>query len=264
MTDLEKLIHLNAILISEMPQYQDQSDRFLKTYDEQRVLLRSLMNVRPPLPLNSEFLKLQDEFLKSEIQSKKIVRLSDLNPTKNNKSIFLWRGDITTLAVDAIVNAANSALLGCFIPCHACIDNAIHSAAGLQLRLDCHEIMQAQGHEEKTGDAKITCAYNLPSKHVIHTVGPIIHGKLTQSDCDLLESSYRSCLNLAIANNLKSIAFCCISTGEFHFPNEKAAQIAVQTVSEILSQEENKIKVIFNVFKEKDEAIYRRLLGEHF
>ena len=174
--------------------------------------------------------------------------------------IYLWQGDITTLRCDAIVNAANSGMTGCYVPNHRCIDNCIHSFAGVQLRLECDEIMTKQGYSEPTGQAKITNSYNLPCKYIIHTVGPIINGKLTSEDCDLLESCYKSCLELVVKNNLDSIAFCCISTGEFHFPNDKAAQIAVKTVEEFMKKETSLKKVIFNVFKDMDKEIYRKLL----
>ena len=170
------------------------------------------------------------------------------------------QGDITTLRCDAIVNAANSAMTGCYVPNHRCIDNAIHSFAGVELRLECDEIMNRQGYGEPTGQAKITNAYNLPCKYIIHTVGPIISYKLTSEDCELLASCYRSCLNLAAKNNLESIAFCCISTGEFHFPNDKAAQIAIKTVEEFMKKDTSVKKVIFNVFKDMDKEIYRKLL----
>ena len=175
--------------------------------------------------------------------------------------MYLWQGDITRLAVDAIVNAANSQLLGCFIPCHGCIDNAIHTAAGVQLRQNCFDIMQKQKHAEPTGSAKITSAYNLPSKYVIHTVGPIIHGDLTQEDWGLLAACYKSCLDIAAEHKLNSIAFCCISTGEFHFPNKEAAEIAVQTVKkDYLRQNTASIdRIVFNVFKDMDFNIYKNL-----
>ena len=260
---LEKLLVLNELLLNEMPEYKEQANKFSQNYDDQRRLLRSLMNVRPPMALDNTFLKVQDEFLTEEVKAKGIVSISGLKPIKENKQIYLWRGDITTLEVDAIVNAANSALLGCFIPCHACIDNAIHSVAGLQLRCDCDGIMKKQAHKEKTGVAKITKGYNLPSKYVIHTVGPIVAGKLSKNDCELLASCYRNCLNLAIFQNLKSIAFCCISTGEFHFPNDKASEIAVNTVKAVLKETQSEIEVIFNVFTETDYTLYRELLGEN-
>lgn len=181
---------------------------------------------------------------------------------KHGNTIILWKGDITRLKVDAIVNAANNQMLGCFVPCHECIDNAIHSAAGIQLRLECNEIMNKQGSLESTGGAKVTEAYNLPCKYVIHTVGPIINAPLTEEDCNKLESCYRSCLQVAIENNIKSIAFCCISTGEFCFPKEKAAEIAIKTISNFLDYNNKKIeRIIINVFKEEDFKIYKNLLG---
>lgn len=259
MTQDEKRIFLIKELLKEQPPYSGveipQDER------EQKILLRSLFNIRMPIPANEEVLKIQDEYLQAETAAKGITHIEDLAPVQ--KGIYLWQGDITTLAADAIVNAANSALLGCFVPCHGCIDNAIHTAAGMQLRLECAEIMRIQGHEEPTGSAKITKAYNLPCRYVLHTVGPIVGGKLTAEDCRLLENCYRSCLELADKNGIKSIAFCCISTGEFHFPNEKAAQIAVKTVKEYLKKKPNGTKVIFNVFKDTDYQIYRRLLTEN-
>lgn len=181
-----------------------------------------------------------------------------LQPVK--PGIYLWQGDITTLHCDAIVNAANSGMTGCYVPNHRCIDNCIHTFAGIQLRLACEEMMEKQGHEEPTGQAKITPAFNLPCKYILHTVGPIIYGKLRQKDCELLASCYRSCLNLAAENGLESVAFCCISTGEFHFPNEKAAEIAVETVQEFLQKKTSVKKVIFNVFKDTGREIYKHLL----
>ena len=226
---------------------------------EQKRLLRSLCNVRPPRPVSSEFLEVQDAYLQGETRRKGIVRPEDTQEMR--KGIRLWQGDITRLAADAIVNAANSQMLGCFVPCHGCIDNAIHTAAGLQLRLECARIMGQQGKEEPTGRAKITKAYNLPCRYVLHTVGPIIYGSVTAEDRQLLASCYRSCLELAKRYDLESVAFCCISTGEFRFPNELAAEIAVSTAEEFLREEEGRMEVIFNVFKDKDYEIYRRLLG---
>ena len=196
--------------------------------------------------------------MQEETRRKGITQLVDLQPVQ--EGIYLWQGDITTLRCDAIVNAANSQMLGCFAPCHGCIDNAIHTYAGVQLRLACGELMQQQGHEEETGKAKITPGFNLPCRYVLHTVGPIVGGRLTKRDQQLLASCYRSCLELAEQNNVKSIAFCCISTGEFHFPNEKAAEIAIQTVKEYRERTYSKMEVIFNVFKETDLNIYRKLL----
>lgn len=254
---LEQLQRLNHILLDEMPEYKEQGQRFAQTEEEQQRLFRSLLNVRPPMDASPEFLALQDDYLQG--QEKGVVYLEDLTPVKPN--LYLWQGDITRLAVDGIVNAANDALLGCFIPCHGCIDNVIHSCAGVQLRLACNEIMEKQGCRENTGQAKITKAYNLPSNHVIHTVGSIVGGALTAQDCQLLESCYRSCMELAMAEGLQSIAFCCISTGEFRFPNGPASEIAVGTVQQILKETKSEIKVIFNVFKDVDYGLYSRLLG---
>lgn len=208
---------------------------------------------------SKDFLEMQDAYLQEECVQKGVISLSDISMAK--PGIYLWQGDITRLSVDAIVNAANSAVLGCFVPCHGCIDNAIHSAAGIELRLECSRIMEKQGAEEPTGKAKITKAYNLPCCYVLHTVGPIIYDKVTEKDCNLLSDCYRSCLELAATNQLKSIAFCCISTGEFHFPNEKAAKIAIQTVQDYQRKNQNGMEVVFNVFKDSDYQIYKQLLG---
>ena len=224
----------------------------------QEDLLRALMNIRPPKPVGEEFLAVQDTYLRQERDARGITDASTLTPVRDN--LCLWQGDITTLAAGGIVNAANSALLGCFIPLHGCIDNIIHSRAGVQLRLACQELMEAQGHEEPTGQAKITPAYNLPSRFVLHTVGPVITGRVTGEDERLLASCYRSCLALAAENGLESLAFCCISTGEFHFPNRLAAETAVQTVEDWTRETESGMKVIFNVFKDTDLQIYREIL----
>lgn len=256
----QKLIQkLNEMLLQEMPQHKCDAEYFLEDNSSKRRLLRSLMNVRPPMPLDVDFLTLQDELLSAESEEKGILDVMTLQATRDSRMV-LWQGDITRLKVDAIVNAANSALLGCFCPCHGCIDNAIHSAAGLQLRDECSRIMKAQNHDESTGSAKMTRAYNLPSKYVLHTVGPIIHGALSQNDCDLLQSCYYSCLALTKKYKLESIAFCCISTGEYHFPNQKAAEIAVQTVKEFLKTNSSLKKVIFNVFNDRDLEFYQKLL----
>lgn len=256
MNQNERRIFLIQELLKEDKRYND--IEIPQDFEEQRVLLRALMNVRMAKGINGEFIKVQNEYLQDETKRKGIVDIDDLEPIKNR--IYLWQGDITTLRCDAIVNAANSGMTGCYVPNHRCIDNCIHSFAGIQLRLECDEIMKKQGHGEPTGEAKITNSYNLPCKYIIHTVGPIINGKLTSEDCDLLESCYKSCLELASKNNLESIAFCCISTGEFHFPNDKAAQIAVKTVEEFMKKETGLKKVIFNVFKDMDKEIYRKLL----
>lgn len=259
MTQEERRIYLIRELQREMPQYG--SIAIPDTGDEQWRLLRSLFNVRPPYPASKDFLKVQDEYLSEMVRQRGVTAASDLPRIKGAPKITLWQGDITTLRCDAIVNAANSALLGCWQPCHSCIDNMIHSLSGVQLRIRCSEMMQAQGHAEETGAAKITPAYNLPCKYVLHTVGPIISGPLRKSDCDLLASCYQSCLRLAAANGLQSIAFCCISTGVFHFPQDRAAEIAIRTVKRFLEADSPVQQVIFNVFTDKDLAIYQKLLN---
>lgn len=261
MEKLEKLLQVNELLLEDQPQYQEDARTFPRDVFSQRRLMRSLMNVRYPRIIPQKLLRCQDEYLSEEREEKGVVHVSELPACGEDERLILWQGDITRLDADAIVNAANSQMLGCFVPCHGCIDNAIHSAAGLELREECAQIMREQGHEEPTGQAKITGGYNLPAKHVIHTVGPIIHGRLTHKDEELLASCYRSCLRCADENGLESIAFCCISTGEFHFPHERAAQIATETVRDYLNAGSTSVKrVVFNVFKDQDLEIYRRLL----
>ena len=261
MEHLEQIRQLNAMLLTEMPEYQPQAQKFPQDAASQRRLLRSLMNVRPPMPLKREFLAMQDDLLSAERDSKGVVDGTALPAVNSHPRIAVWKGDITRLKVDAIVDADNSALLGCFCPCHGCIDNAIHSAAGLQLRDECYQIMQAQGHPEPNGRAKLTKGYNLPARYVLHTVGPIVQGRVTHQARRELASCYRSCLELAAEHGLESVAFCCISTGEFHFPDQEAAEIAVKTVTDFLREDTSIKKVIFNVFKDIDETIYRCLLG---
>ena len=259
MNQSERRLFLIQSLLRERPSCQKQS---IPTDSErQRVLLRGLMNVRNPHPVSPEFLETQDTYLWEETAKKGITDIRDLPPMQ--PGLYLWQGDITTLKCDAIVNAANSGLTGCYIPNHRCIDNAIHTYAGVELRLACEAIIRAQGHPEPTGRAKITPAFNLPCKYVLHTVGPIIGSQVTDRDKALLASCYRSCLELAAMYDLESVAFCCISTGEFHFPNDLAAEIAVGTVKEFLKKQTSVKKVIFNVFKDLDRQIYRRLLGEN-
>ena len=259
MNQSERRLFLIQSLLRERPSCQKQ---IIPTDSErQRILLRELMNVRNPHPISPEFLETQDTYLWEETAKKGITDIRDLPPMQ--PGLYLWQGDITTLKCDAIVNAANSGLTGCYIPNHRCIDNAIHTYAGVELRLACEAIIKAQGHPEPTGRAKITPAFNLPCKYVLHTVGPIIGSQVTDRDKALLASCYRSCLELAAMYDLESVAFCCISTGEFHFPNDLAAEIAVGTVKEFLKQQTSVKKVIFNVFKDLDRQIYRRLLGEN-
>lgn len=253
----EKREYLIKKLLSEKRDYQEMM--IPKSIEEQKNLLRSLMNVRMAAPIGKDFLVIQDEYLKEEAIDKGITDIRDLKPVEDG--IYLWKGDITTLKCDAIVNAANSGMTGCYQPCHNCIDNCIHTYAGIQLRNACAEIMEKQGYEEPTGQAKITPAFNLPCKYVLHTVGPIVQGQLTEKLEEMLASCYRSCLELADENAVKNIAFCCISTGVFMFPNERAAEIAVQTVRDYRREKSSGIEVIFNVWKDKDYEIYRKLLG---
>lgn len=259
MNQTERRIYLIKKLLSERPKYADMQGP--ANTQEQKKLLRSLFNIRMPEPVSQEFLKVQDEYLQEVNLKKGITDIAALQPVSND--IYLWQGDITTLKCDAVVNAANSQMLGCFCPCHGCIDNAIHTFAGIQLRLKCSEIMQKQGYEEPVGKAKITPAYNLPCQYVIHTVGPYIDGTPKQNDKKLLACCYEECLKIADKNKLRSIAFCCISTGEFHFPNDKAAKIAVNSVKKYKQKTGSKIKVIFNVFKKLDLYIYQELLKQY-
>ncbi len=256
MTQTKRRIFLIKELLHEQPQYSD--IEIPADEQEQKKLLRSLFNIRMPEPVSEAFLEVQNAYLKEETRRKGITEFSGLKPIRDG--IYLWQGDITTLRCDAIVNAANSQMLGCFCPCHGCIDNAVHTFSGVQLRAACAGLMKEQGHEEETGGAKITRAYNLPCEYVLHTVGPVIRGRVTKEDKNLLASCYLSCLGLAEKYKIKSLAFCCISTGEFHFPNEKAAEIAVGTVEGYRQRTHSGMEVIFNVFKDTDYQIYQKLL----
>ena len=256
MNQSERRMSLIRVLLKEHPEYQEL--RIPADADTQRQLLRGLLNIREPRRIGTDFLQIQDAYLQEETAAKGITDAADLMPLQ--PGLYLWQGDITTLKCDAIVNAANSDMTGCYCPNHSCIDNAIHTYAGVQLRLACAEIIDRQGHPEPTGQAKITAAFDLPCRYVLHTVGPIINGRVTKADKELLSSCYRSCLELAAEKGLESVAFCCISTGEFHFPNQLAAEIAVQTVKEFLQTPTSIKKVIFNVFKDMDKKIYERLL----
>ena len=256
MNQNERRLFLIRSLLNERPEYRYW--RIPQDVSDHKLVLRGLMNVRPAQACSPEFLRVQDAYLRQATAEKGITDCSDLSPMQ--PGLYLWQGDITTLKCDAIVNAANSGMTGCYAPNHRCIDNAIHTFAGVQLRLACAEIMERQGCPEPTGQAKITPAFNLPCRYILHTVGPIVDESPTERDCAQLESCYRACLTLAAENHLESIAFCCISTGEFHFPNEQAAQIAVQTVKTFLNQKSSVKKVIFNVFKDLDREIYALLL----
>ncbi len=242
---------------------------------EAKNVIRSLMNIRMPGDLPDGLVESQDSYLQEELKAKGIVKIEDIPTIKeayNCKSfcaekISLWQGDITRLKAGAVVNAANSQLLGCFVPCHRCIDNAIHSAAGLQLREECNHIMShrrlkyGQKYVEPTGTATLTSGYNLPSKYVIHTVGPIVNGRLNDRLCQDLRNCYENVLECCLEHNIRSVAFCCISTGEFHFPKDKAAEIAWETVTAFLKKHSDPMeRIIFNVFKDSDRSIYEKFL----
>ena len=257
MNQTERCYFLIKELLKEQPRYRH--IEIPRDKMEQKRLLRSLMNIRMPGMVSKEFLEVQDAYLQEETARKGIVDLKELEPVTDD--IYLWQGDITTLRCDAIVNAANSGMTGCYVPCHGCIDNCIHTFSGIQLRLACAKLMKEQGHEEETGKAKITSAFNLPCNYILHTVGPIVSGQLRETDKKLLSDCYRSCLELADLHDIESIAFCCISTGEFHFPNDKAAQIAWETVKGFVEKHGDRIeRVVFNVFKDSDLRIYENIL----
>jgi O-acetyl-ADP-ribose deacetylase (regulator of RNase III) len=256
MNQSERRLLLLQSLLKEQPRYRNMA--VPTSQAEQKMLLRGLMNVRPAAPISPEFQQVQDDYLQEENQRRGVVSLSDLTPVQPN--MYLWQGDITTLRCGAIVNAANSGMTGCYQPCHNCIDNCIHTYAGIQLRNYCNALMEAQGYPEPTGTAKLTPAFNLPCDYVIHTVGPIVQGRLTETHRKQLASCYRSCLELAAAHQIESIAFCCISTGVFMFPNEDAAKIAVETVRNYLNETGSNLNVVFNVFKDEDLDIYTQLL----
>jgi O-acetyl-ADP-ribose deacetylase (regulator of RNase III) len=257
MTHTERISDLDYVcryLLDEHPQYRDAA--VPDTLEEKQRLMRSLLNIRPPEPVSDAFLRAQDAELQAQLADKGIVELS-------GTGLLEWQGDITRLKVDAIVNAANSQMLGCFVPMHRCIDNAIHSAAGVQLRLACAELMQ--GGQEPTGSARITPSFNLPAKYVLHTVGPIVPtGRPLRTQEVQLTSCYRSCLDLAAERGLESVAFCCISTGEFRFPNDLASEIAVATVrSWMATHTDSTVKtVVFNTFKNIDHELYTNALAE--
>ncbi|WP_294150348.1 protein-ADP-ribose hydrolase [uncultured Selenomonas sp.] len=245
-TCVEQLI---SYLLDVLPEYRAEAETVPMDAPARRYLLRCLMNVwNPRRKLPEAYFALEQQLLSVETREKE-------------PGIALFQGDITRLSADAIVNAANSQMLGCFVPGHGCIDNAIHSAAGLRLRAACYELMKAQGHEELTGQAKLTPGFALPARYVMHTVGPIVRNRVTEKHRQQLRSCYRSCLELARKHQLRSIAFCCISTGVFHFPRREAAEIAVHEVREYRKTHGDAPRVIFNVFQDEDCDIYEDILG---
>jgi len=269
----ERLNYLIEVLKNENSQYKNLE--IPKNIEDKKVMLRSLMNIRPPKEISENFLKVQDEYLKYRANQKGIVYLKDIKTIKesiNSKNpysqkISVWQGDITNISCDAIVNAANSRMLGCFVPMHICIDNCIHTFAGVQLRNECNKIMNefrkkyGPDYEQPTAVPILTDGYNLPAKKVIHIAGPIVTRRLTTKLEQDLANCYKNILDMCLENNLKSVAFCCISTGVFSFPNKIAAEIAVGTVTSWLKKNENKTdRIIFNVFKNEDKLYYEKLL----
>ena len=257
---MNKLLFLIDFLMKEKNyKYDEEVNKAIKENDEEKLYnyFRCLMNIRSPDNISEEYLQIEDEYLQDRLKNKKLTGIDDIKPIKDN--LYIWQGDITTLKIEAIVNAANSAMLGCFVPLHKCIDNAIHSASGTRLRLHCNEIMK--GNLEKTGSCIITPAFNLPSKYILHTVGPIIKNEVSKNDEELLYKCYKTCLETTKNNNIKSIAFCSISTGEFRFPNELASHIAVKAVKDFLENTKYNIKIVFNVFKDLDYKLYNNILN---
>ncbi|MCH3950935.1 MAG: protein-ADP-ribose hydrolase [Acidaminococcus sp.] len=267
-TKIEQVTYLIRELQKEIPEYSELS--VPKDPDEAFKLFRALCNVRMPRKVSDKFLAVQDAYLRTLTSEKGITDSADLQPSTVDSRLYVWQGDITTLRCDAIVNAANSQMLGCFRPLHNCIDNMIHTMAGVELRIECDRQMDAlrkkygKDYEQPVSVPMVTPGYNLPAKYVIHVVGPIVMGSLQESHKQKLADCYTHCLEAADAHGCESIAFCCISTGVFMFSADAAAGIAVKTVKEYLNAHpDSKIKrVVFNVFKDRDFALYKNLLGE--
>ncbi len=257
MNQAERRVFLIDALLKERP--DGDAIEIPRSADAQRDLLRALMNVRMPEPVDPEVLRVQDAYLQERLVERGGATQAAALPFRDR--IAIWRGDITLLETDAIVNAANSQMLGCFVPGHRCIDNAIHTYAGMQLRLACEKLMREQGHEEETGSVKVTQAFNLPSRYIFHTVGPIVpsHRPGPREEL-LLRRCYTSCLEAATEHKLETLAFCCISTGVFGYPQKAAARVAIDTVRQYLDHTDPDLKVVFNVFLASDESIYRELL----
>ncbi len=263
MTQIERLDYLLDAFKEDSVQYKEL--QVGSDIEDKRIALRSLMNIRMPAPMDDEILKVQDEYLSRRLAEKGIVTLDHIPEVADKISI--WQGDITLLDVDAIVNAANSQMLGCFVPMHTCIDNCIHTFAGIQLRLECHNKMEelrsihGPSYQQPTSIPMLTDAYNLPARKVIHVVGPIVSGSLSEEHEKALADCYTNVLDMCLENSLRSVAFCCISTGVFHFPNQRAAEIATATVRSWLSAHPDAMdRVIFNVFKDKDKEYYERFI----
>lgn len=260
MNQKERLIYLISYLMEENAQGQEIAIEPILPLDEGQLMtmFRGLVNTRMPYPISDYFLEVQNEFLQEWHAAREKNSLQDM--MEIDPQIYLWQGDITSLEVDAIVNAANSEFLGCFIPNHRCIDNEIQTKGGYQIRLDMAHIRQEQGRKEPIGRAKITSGHNLPAKYIIHTVAPITMGKISAVKSYMLSDCYKSVLKLADDYQLESLAICCIGTGQFGFPQEEAADIAIQTVKNYFQENQSKLKVIFNVFEDKDLEIYKEKL----
>ena len=268
---MEKLDFLIDYLLKENKEIK--IDKIPTDINEKKNLYRSLCNIREPKPISKEYLEIENEYLQEELKKKDITKIEDIKPIsittkesnlENKDKICLWQGDITKLQIDSIVNAANSQGLGCFIPCHKCIDNQINSYAGISLRLECKEIMKEKDYFLHTGKAFITKGYNLPTKYIIHTVGPIIYEDVTEKEELQLVNCYTSSLELAIQNGIRTIAFPCISTGEFRFPKDKACKLAILAVTSFLKEHRNDFdKIVFNVYGEEDYKIYERNIKQN-
>ncbi|MDD5921642.1 MAG: protein-ADP-ribose hydrolase [Eubacteriales bacterium] len=267
MTQDARRIYLIQELQKEMPEFAKYP--IPKKKSEQEEFLRGLFNVRPVHPVSEEFTSVQDAYLKERAAEKGITDAASLPVVPSDARLVLWKGDITTLRCDAVVNAANSSMTGCWRWCHYCIDNAIQTYSGYQTRRDCAEYMEnkrkkyGDGYMQPTSLPMLTSAYNLPSKYIVHVVGPIVTPFLTAKHKEQLAACYRNCLNLAEKHGCTNIAFCSISTGVFMFPPEKAAVTAVATVKKWLDEHPDSCmqKVIFNVFSDSQLAIYQELLG---
>ena len=268
---MEKLDFLINYLLKENTKIK--IERLPTDITEKKTLWRSLCNIREAKPISSEYLKIEKEYLQEELIKKNVTKVEDIEPIsitikqsnlENKGKICLWQGDITTLKIESIVNAGNSQGLGCFVPCHKCIDNQIQTFAGVGLRIECDEIMKKKRYFLETGKAFITKGYNLPAKYVIHTVGPIIQYEVTKKEEMQLADCYINSLNLAMENKIRTIAFPCISTGEFRFPKEEACKIAILAVNKFLKGHKNYFdKVVFNVYSEEDYKIYERNIKEN-
>lgn len=268
---MEKLDFLINYLLQENKEIK--LDTIPKDLIEKQILYRSLCNIRKAKPISKEYLQIENEYLQDELNKIDVTKVKDIKPISisikesnldNKDKICLWQGDITKLQIDSIVNAANSQGLGCFVPCHKCIDNQINTFAGVSLRLECNEIMKEKDYFLQTGNVFITKGYNLPAKYIVHTVGPIIYGEVTEEKELQLMDCYINSLKLAIENGIRTIAFPCISTGEFRFPKDKASKLAILAVNNFLKGHRNSFdKVVFNVYGEEDYKIYERNIKQN-